>query len=733
MRIFYVFVFLLVLAVSCKQNPETNDYEIIVSNPQNPAAKQFQSYWGKISGAKIPIVSGQHQGKHHVFIGNDLLPDSLKNALDTVFDDGFLILKNQGNIHIAGKSTQADIFAVNTFFEQLGVMVFSKNEAYFPKRPVLDLQNEFKIYNPAFRWRHVYAPVMQDTVLRQWYKLDTQDDFGMFVHTFSKLIPPDKYFSSHPEYFSLVNGKRMPNAQLCLSNSEVIDLLTNNLGERIKKKPEKQIWSVSQNDTYNPCSCSSCRELYQKYGATSGAYIQMANHIADTYPDYTISTLAYQFTRQAPQNIKPRPNVNIMLCTIECSRSKPLVEFNQANSFKYNLEDWAALTHNLFLWDYEVQFRTYLCPFPNFPVLQPNIQLFKQYNADMMFQQCSGRSWSDLIELKQYLIAKLLWNPDINVDSLARRFIKHYYGPAAPYIEKYYRTMNKVMTEHRDTETLNIYGTPSDYTDSYLSPDLINYYVALMDSAETVTNDIYLDRVHRTRLAVDYAWVDIAVNNHYADLPAFVDSAGTQIINPKLLKKLQHLQDYAQKDASIKIGEHGESIDEYRANVLERLNRIRKANKLKGAKIDVSAASPKYPVDLPAAFVDGLTGGLGYRHNWVGYEGSDMILTADFGKTISFSSVQMTFLRATGSWIFLPEKVELEISDDGQHFQTLASLAGDTSIRDTKTELVNFDFKFAQTKSRFLRIHAKSIKTCPAWHKGFGQPSWIFCDEIIVQ
>jgi hypothetical protein len=168
-------------------------------------------------------------------------------------------------------------------------------------------------------------------------------------------------------------------------------------------------------------------------------------------------------------------------------------------------------------------------------------------------------------------------------------------------------------------------------------------------------------------------------------------------------------------------------------NVLQRLNRIRKANKLKDAKIDVSAASPKYPVDLPAAFTDGLTGGLDYRHNWVGYEGSDMILTADFGKTIPFSSDQMTFLRATGTWIFLPEKVELEISDDGQHFQTLASLAGDTSIRDTKTELVNFDFKFTQTKSRFLRIHAKSIKTCPAWHKGFGQPSWIFCDEIIVQ
>jgi hypothetical protein len=732
MKKIYAFILLLILAISCNQSPDAAHYEIIARNLQSPAAIQFQQYWQKISGTKIPIVAKEHQGKFHVFIGNDLIADSLKSALDTLFDDAFLILKSKGNIYLAGKNAQADLFAVNTFFEQLGVMVFSQKEEYIPNITIPEFQDDYSIYNPAFRRRFVYAPVMQDTLLRQWYRLDARDEFGMFVHTFDKLIPPEKYFAEHPEYYSLVNGKRMPNAQLCLSNPDVIELLKHNLGERIKENPDKQIWSVSQNDTYNPCSCTACQNLYQKYGAKSGAYIQMANRIAEAYPDYTISTLAYQFTRQAPENIKPRSNVNIMLCTIECSRSKPLAEFNQANSFKYNLEDWAALTHNLFLWDYNVQFKTYLCPFPNFPVLQPNIQLFKQYDVDMMFQQCSGRSWSDLIELKQYIIAKLLWNPDINVDSLARRFINIYYGPAAPFIEKYYRTMNTVMEEHRDTETLNIYGTPSSYTDSYLSPRLINYYAALMDSAEAVARDVYQERVARTRLAVDYAWIDIALNNHFPSLAALIDSADTQIINPVLIKKLNHLLDYAQKDPSIKIGEHGESVEEYKVHVMDRLHRAQIPNKLKNAKIVVNPASPKYPVRLPAVFTDGLTGGLDYRYNWAGYEGSDMILTADFGEATSFSSVQMNFLHKPGSWVFLPEQVSVEISDDGTHYKTLAVIAGDTNIRTPDAKSVAFNFRFDKTTSRYLRIFAQSIKVCPARHPGFGQPSWIFCDEIIV-
>lgn len=49
--------------------------------------------------------------------------------------------------------------------------------------------------------------------------------FYNFHHSFHDLISADEYFDSHPEYFSLVNGKRRKEGtQLCLTNPDVFEL-----------------------------------------------------------------------------------------------------------------------------------------------------------------------------------------------------------------------------------------------------------------------------------------------------------------------------------------------------------------------------------------------------------------------------------------------------------------------------------------------------------------------------
>ncbi|MCK7541625.1 MAG: DUF4838 domain-containing protein [Marinilabiliales bacterium] len=300
--------------------------------------------------------------------------------------------------------------------------------------------------------------------------MSTFSEWGMFVHTFQTLMPPSDYFGEHPEYYSLVNGRRIQDGQLCLSNPEVIRILAENLGERMREAPDKVYWSVSQNDCINYCECDGCRRLYEKYGNISGAYIEMSNKIAARFPDKQISTLAYQFTRQAPVNIVPAPNVNVMFCSIECNRSMPLGDDPRSAGFVKDLSDWSALTKNIFMWDYVVQFRTYLCPFPNFHTIQPNIQLFHSHGIPMMFQQGSGRSWSDLAELKQYYISKLLWDPDLDGDSLISRFINTYYGAAAPYIREYFDLSHASLNSVAEQQNLDIYGLPSYYFSSFLSP-----------------------------------------------------------------------------------------------------------------------------------------------------------------------------------------------------------------------------------------------------------------------
>ena len=77
-------------------------------------------------------------------------------------------------------------------------------------------------------------------------------DYAGFVHTFNVLIPPDTYFSNHPEWFSEIDGlRKKDHSQLCLTNEEMRAELTKNLKEMLRRKPQATIASISQNDWYH--------------------------------------------------------------------------------------------------------------------------------------------------------------------------------------------------------------------------------------------------------------------------------------------------------------------------------------------------------------------------------------------------------------------------------------------------------------------------------------------------
>jgi len=738
MKKYFYLLFLFFFSLACQQGQNTEkNYVIVISQDADSlsqkAAHQLQDYWQKISAKSISISQSVHHKQTPIFIGDTFLPPAHQASLQKLKEDGFIISIEDDGLFLAGKTPLGDLYAVNTLLEDhLGCMMLAPQEEFIPKMAQISFKKAYKAYNPAFAYRRILFPARKDRAYREWYKLEELDDWGMFVHTFRHLIPPEKYYEQHPDYFSLVNGRRLQDAQLCLSNPEVIDLLIENLGAQMAQQPEKKYWSVSQNDTYNYCECEDCQALYKKYGSYSGAYIYMANQIAQAFPEKQISTLAYQFTRSAPKNMKPDSNVNIMFCSIECNRSMPLAEDKRSASFVRDLKDWSGLTHNIFLWDYVVQFKNYLTPFPNFPVLQPNVQLFKENGVDMMFEQGSGGNWSDMSELKQYLLAKLIWDTEANVDSLAQNFIHKYYGAAAKYIQEYYELMNAEMVKNAEKERLDIYGFPMDYIDSFLSPTLMLTYMDLMNKAEAAVSgdSLYLDRVKRARLPVDFAYVDIAINHNYPEIPSTKD----QKIHPLIRQLLDNLQAYSLSRKDIKVSERQFTLTAYKEYVINKLEAQLKPNILvDGAKLQLKTKySETYPVGGVQALNDQLFGSLDYHHNWLGFQGEDMIVEIDLLKPQSISQIQMNFLQAVNSWVFLPESVKIEISDDGRHYQTLEVQNGDVDERNYLVKSIPFYFNFDTIQTQYLRITANSIKTCPEWHRGFGKPSWIFIDEIIV-
>jgi hypothetical protein len=349
------------LITSCNKKENINtiasnnlsEYSIVYPINSNEltieAAKELQYYIEAISGAKLNVASSTNSEGKVIYIGKEFISDkNLLKHISELKEDGFIIKSENNNIYISGNNDKANIYGTYTFIEEfLGCRKFSAKDEFIPSSDQINIPFFEKTYKPAFSFRSALFPGSKDRKYMLWHKLEDKDEWGMYVHTFQKLLSPEKYYDKHPEYFSFTNGKRLKDAQLCLSNPDVIRILKENLGKEIAKDSEKKYWSVSQNDCYNYCECKGCKEMYKEYGSISGAYIYMANEIAKEFPDYQISTLAYQFTREAPKNIKPIDNVNIMFCSIECNRSQALAEDKRSKSFVKDMQDWSSITNNI--------------------------------------------------------------------------------------------------------------------------------------------------------------------------------------------------------------------------------------------------------------------------------------------------------------------------------------------------------------------------------------------------
>ncbi|MCX6619881.1 MAG: DUF4838 domain-containing protein, partial [Acidobacteria bacterium] len=256
------------------------------------------------------------------------------------------------------------------------------------------------------------------------------------MHTFFPLVPPEKYFASHPEWYSLINGKRTyDGAQLCTTNPELRDFLVEQVRSWLKESPDARIISISQNDCFGPCQCPNCAAIDKQEGANSGTMVALLNYVADKlgseFPNVAFDTLAYQYTRKAPASIKPRPNVIVRLCSIECNFAAPLTDPSNAK-FADDIRAWNRVCNRLYIWDYTTNFGHYMLPHPNYYSLGPNVRFFAANGVKGLFEQGAYQSFSsEMSEMRAWVLAQLLWNPAQDDRRLIREFCEGYYGKAA--------------------------------------------------------------------------------------------------------------------------------------------------------------------------------------------------------------------------------------------------------------------------------------------------------------
>jgi hypothetical protein len=375
--------------------------------------------------------------------------------------DGFGVICDQRQIQIFGFTEAACKNGVYDVLQRkFGFEHYQADCTKLPSRLAVRFAYDRYESVPAFAYREIFYGETRRSGYGEWHKLtsgassftfENHPGWGLWVHTLHKLLPPEQYFETHPEFYALRNGIRMKD-QVCLSNPDVLNLVCDNLAIEISKKPDAKYWSVSQMDNYNYCECAACKHTDSIEHSHAGTMLRFVNEVAKRFPDKIISTLAYQYTRSAPILTKPEANVNIMLCTIEENRAKSL----KGSSFEKDLKNWSALTQNILIWDYVINFSHMVMPFPNWPTLQENIQIFQQNGVKMLFEQGYNSPSSEMQPLRAFLLSKWAWDPTLNADSLIYEFTENYYGPAGMIVREVLRAQVKDLQESGKNHPLPI-------------------------------------------------------------------------------------------------------------------------------------------------------------------------------------------------------------------------------------------------------------------------------------
>jgi hypothetical protein len=218
----------------------------------------------------------------------------------------------------------------------------------------------------------------------------------------------------------------------------VLRIVAGAVQEELQSHPGRENISVSQNDNAWNCRCPACAALDERDGTPMGSLLTFVNAIADgvaqSHPGVAVGTLSYWYTRKPPKTIVPRPNVQIQLCSIECCAIHPIDDPScpKNREFCQDMDGWGRICSNVSVWNYNTNFSNYLLPFPNLRVIEPNIRYFVAHQAKGIFMQAAGNAQgAELADLRNYIMANLLWDPNRSGRALREEFLDLHYGRAA--------------------------------------------------------------------------------------------------------------------------------------------------------------------------------------------------------------------------------------------------------------------------------------------------------------
>lgn len=482
-----------------------SDYEIIVSPSALPAAlkaaEDLKLHIKKVSGADLPLKKADAiSDKPAIVVGDGALSKAAGIDVSKLQPEAFIIKTSGKNLFIAGKDTPGDPLSVHwrsapqcgtwngaaTFIEQeLGVRWFfpGADGEYIPKNKNISIKPmDFSDAPKMILRRMTYLTNNNTSPARnkevsEWMRRNKQ---GWSIvwnasHTWIENFKGETYFKEHPEWFAMVDGRRLSHnehgLQMCTTNKAALDEFSKVAMEYSKKN--NIMFSLSPNDGGNHCECIECKKIDTEYFQNktpklADRYVKYCNEVAERVckeiPDQKFGFYAYSYYEDPPlKNTKLHSNVYVMNA------------FNEINVWFYNkdirdyqlnkrLIPWGKISANLFFYSHPEGFGGI-----GEPEMAPTVikELFKMFVQSGIkgYMMCNSASFAST-GLNNYLDLKMSWDPAADFDAVNKDAMEKCYGKIAlPVVQKYYDDVEK-----RHAEMANKIKFTPDNSDCYRYP-----------------------------------------------------------------------------------------------------------------------------------------------------------------------------------------------------------------------------------------------------------------------
>ncbi len=491
-----------------------------------------------LDNVRFSIPEKQGRGDKIISVGRTelLKAANLPVATKDLGDEGYAIAQHGEQLFLIGGKNRGPIYAALALLEEdLGCRWYTSSKPVsearihrIPKLPTLTFRPVPRSYVPVFSNREPYYTVAWDST---WSLLNRTNatnvgipeawggtfNYALHAHSFGTLMPAS-YFDEHPEYFMATDEGQRISKQPCLTNPDVLRIVTANLLEILAQRPTAEITMVSYNDGQSHCRCGPCMALNEANNSPQGALLTFVNQVAEEvekhFPDVLICTGGYVETLAAPTQVRARHNVSVRIGNAPHEWRYPLTSFTTSDAplsrhYREEVVKWSKVCQTLQVWDYSANFSHFLAPMPNLHTFGPDMRFYAKNNVKGIFMQGIPKvPGGERTPIKAWVLAKLFWDPGLDTHELEQDFIWGSWKPeVVPLMAEYAELLNDQADDRPLDPTTGSghQGNRYNMKAPFLTRAFIDEAKRIFDEAEAAAqSEKTRKRVERARLPIMY-------------------------------------------------------------------------------------------------------------------------------------------------------------------------------------------------------------------------------------